>query len=650
MKRFLWLLLFFPLVAVALGGDEQVMAAREAYKNGERVKLDRQLEALHRLPAAHPLEPWVRYWQLRQRLEDDGVDNEGLRAKIAEFLASQGNAYVAEKLRGEWLKTLGKRGRWEIFQRDYPLLVLPDQEIVCYELQARLAVQQDATVLEEARPQWFAGLELAESCLPLMEKLVASGRLGEDDMWERLRRLFEARKLDQVAQVAQYLPARQLPNPKTLASIADKPQRYLEHLQPGGQAGRLEREMVLFAVQRLAKQDAATAATAWKKLEAGFPAGERGYAWGQIALAAARSHLPEARAWYLLAADTPLSDEQLAWLVRAALRAHDWPLVQQAVARMPAQMAAQPDWIYWLARALAAHGRAEEAKALYHRIAEQPNFYGLLASEELNRAILPLPHATPMLREEIEAARDNQGLQRALALIRLDMRIEGVREWNWTLRGMDDRQLLAAAAVANSSEVFDRAISTADRTLVQHDYSLRYPAPFRDLVEPRARGLALDNGWVYGLMRQESRFIFNAKSGVGAKGLMQLMPNTAKWVAKKIGLKSYQPAKVTEMDTNVALGTHYLAMVLASLDHHPLLASAAYNAGPGRARRWRAEVPLEGAIYAETIPFNETRDYVKKVMTNAVYYSALFEGKAQSLKSRLGVIGPRTNSKVDDLP
>jgi soluble lytic murein transglycosylase len=142
-------------------------------------------------------------------------------------------------------------------------------------------------------------------------------------------------------------------------------------------------------------------------------------------------------------------------------------------------------------------------------------------------------------------------------------------------------------------------------------------------------------------MRQESRFVMGAKSSVGAKGLMQLMPATAKWVAKKINLRNFQPARVTEMDTNVTLGTHYMKMVLKSLDNHPVLASAAYNAGPGRARRWRADQPLEGAIYAETIPFPETRDYVKKVMSNAVYYNTLFEGKPQSLKNSLGIVGAR---------
>ena len=216
--------------------------------------------------------------------------------------------------------------------------------------------------------------------------------------------------------------------------------------------------------------------------------------------------------------------------------------------------------------------------------------------------------------------------------------------------GMGDRQLLAAASLARNSNVLDRSISASVRTVMQHDFALRYPAPFRDLVDPQANRLALDHGWVYGLMRQESRFIMDAKSTVGAKGLMQLMPKTARWVAKKIGLKSYQPAKVAEMNTNVTLGTHYLSMVLASLDNQPVLAVAAYNAGPGRARRWRAEQPLEGAIYVETIPFNETRDYVKKVMSNAVYYSALFEDKQLSLKSRIGVVGPRGRVKDEELP
>jgi soluble lytic murein transglycosylase len=217
---------------------------------------------------------------------------------------------------------------------------------------------------------------------------------------------------------------------------------------------------------------------------------------------------------------------------------------------------------------------------------------------------------------------------------------------------MNDRELLAASDIAQRAGVFDRAIAAADRTKSEHDYSLRYLSPFSDQIRPAARNQSLDDAWVYGLMRQESRFVTNAKSTVGASGLMQLMPATAKWVAKKIGLKDFHQGQVNDTDTNVLLGTSYMRMVMEDLDNHPVLASAAYNAGPGRARKWRADMAIEGAVYAETIPFSETRDYVKKVMSNSVYYSALFNGGPQSIKSRLGIIGPRTavDPKAEELP
>lgn len=217
---------------------------------------------------------------------------------------------------------------------------------------------------------------------------------------------------------------------------------------------------------------------------------------------------------------------------------------------------------------------------------------------------------------------------------------------------MNDRQLLAAAELARSNQIWDRVINTADRTRNEHDYSLRFLAPYGDQIRPAARNQSLDDAWVYGLMRQESRFVTSARSNVGASGLMQLMPATAKWVAKKIGLRDFSQSQVNDTQTNVLLGTSYMRLVMENLDNHPVLASAAYNAGPGRAKKWRAERPLEGAIYAETIPFSETRDYVKKVMSNSVYYSALFTGRPDSLKARLGEVAPRSTApfKDNDLP
>ncbi|MDO8932797.1 MAG: transglycosylase SLT domain-containing protein [Rhodocyclaceae bacterium] len=644
MKRLLGILHFVPLMAIANTGDDAFLSAREAYRNGERVRLAKNLDALR----GNELQPWVEYWQLRLKIEDKQTE------AVPDFLTRHSGTYLAEKLRGDWLRLLGKQHEWDVFQQEYPRLTQPDQEVTCYALQARLA-RQDGTALDEARPLWFSLIDMPESCMPLMEQLVAERRLDADDVWERLRRLLEAKKLQPARFFARYLPQGQEPDAKTLDTIVDKPARYLARLPANFAATKLGREMALFALARMARSDPAAAAAQWQPLEDRFSAAERTYAWGQIAWQAALRHQPEALSWYECAAAaspaTALSEEQLAWKARAALRIHDWASVRKTIEQMPTQLAGDPAWVYWLARALAAHDKPQEARALYLKISGQPNFYGNLADEELGRSFsLPLKALPPTI-EEVAQAAANPGLRRALALMRLDLRIEGVREWNWTVRGMDDRQLLAAADFARRQDVFDRAISTADRTLAQHDYGLRYLAPFREYVDPKSRDLALDRGWVYGLMRQESRFVMNANSSVGAKGLMQLMPATAKWVAKKINLQNFKPARVVEMDTNVTLGTHYLKMVLDSLDNHPVLASAAYNAGPGRARRWRADRPLEGAIYAETIPFSETRDYVKKVMCNAIYYSALFEDKPQSLKSRLGIVRAKGGDPVaEDLP
>ena len=208
---------------------------------------------------------------------------------------------------------------------------------------------------------------------------------------------------------------------------------------------------------------------------------------------------------------------------------------------------------------------------------------------------------------------------------------------------MTDRQLMAAAEVARHENILDRVVNTSERTVKEFDFSQRYIAPFEGRVSAQAQQINVDPAWVYGLIRQESRFIMDARSVAGASGLMQLMPATARWVAGKIGMTDFTPAKVKDFDTNTKLGTTYLSMVLSDLGGSQVLASAGYNAGPGRPMLWRSKLDskVEGAIFAETIPFNETRDYVKAVMSNAVYYAALFSGQPQSLKQRLGEIAPQ---------
>jgi soluble lytic murein transglycosylase len=369
-----------------------------------------------------------------------------------------------------------------------------------------------------------------------------------------------------------------------------------------------------------------------------------------VAYEAARRLYPEAVDWYGRARDADLSDEQLAWKARAALRAGDWRMVAGAIDAMSVAAHADPAWTYWYGRSLAQQGKAEGARAYFLKIAGQADFYGLLASEEIAQpAVLPLPTPQPT-EEQVTWARTQPGIVRALELFRLNLRTEGVREWVFTIRNMDDAQLLAAAELARRIELYDRAINTADKTSGLHDFRVRYLAPFRETFSAQAQAFGVEEAWLYGLTRQESRFIANARSSAGAQGLMQLMPATARWVARKIGL-TISPARVIDIDTNVTLGARYLRLVLDDLGH-PVMASAGYNAGPGRARRWRDVKPLEGAIYAESIPFNETRDYVKKVMANTYWYALLLDGRSETLKTRLGTIPAKSASDKfnEDLP
>ncbi|MCU0258331.1 MAG: transglycosylase SLT domain-containing protein, partial [Solirubrobacteraceae bacterium] len=316
-------------------------------------------------------------------------------------------------------------------------------------------------------------------------------------------------------------------------------------------------------------------------------------------------------------------------------------------------------WIYWGARAdlgVAAQGgdgaaRRERAERALETVAGQMSFYGKLAAEDLGRELRLPPAPSRLTPAEREEAAGNPGLARGLRLIAAGLRSEGSREWNFTLRGMDDRQLLAAAQLACDRQVWVRCINTSDRTRREFDVAQRFPTPFRAAVLAQSRRSAVDPAFVYGLIRQESRFITDARSHVGAAGLMQVMPATARLTAKRLGVP-YGPGLLNDQDTNLRLGTGYLRMMLDEFDGSQALAAAAYNAGPGRPRRWRNGPELDPAIWAETIPFAETRDYVKKVLSNAVYYAAILGAEDPlSMRARLGgPIGPRLAAAIEAEP
>ncbi len=611
----------------ATSQDAEFLAAREAFRIGDAVRFERYAKSLD----DYILEPYVAYWRLRLRLENaTPADVQALLARIADVPASS-------SLRADWLKLLGNRQQWDLFDAEFPRLAEEDTELGCFALQSRIRADADGA-LRAARTVWFSGRDLPDSCSALFDALVKRGRLTEDDIWARIRLALEAGNTGVARRVAEYLPANERPDVRTLARIAVNAQAFLDK-KGFNLRTRAGREVVMFAAHRLARTAPQLAAQHWTRLGEQFSETERGYVWGLIASLGAQRHDPDALAWYALAGE--LDDTQLAWKVRAALRAQSWADVPVAVAAMSAQERQNAVWRYWKARALKVRGRIAEAQALFTPLASEFSFYGQLAAEELGVEVRIPAIAYSPGDAEVQVIGARPGIQRALAFYRLDLRYEGNREWIRAIRGFDDRQLLAAAEFARRVELYDRAINTAEQTVQSHDFSLRFLAPYRELIREYAVRQQLDEAWVYGLIRQESRFIVNARSSSGAMGLMQLMPATARWVAGKIGLADYFQGRIGEVRTNINLGTWYMRHMLDLYGGHPVLASAAYNAGPNRARSWRSDAPMEAAIYAETIPVFETRDYVRKVMSNAGYYGQMLGHPPLSLKDRIGMIFPR---------
>jgi soluble lytic murein transglycosylase len=485
----------------------------------------------------------------------------------------------------------------------------------------------------------------------LFAALLARGKLTSQDVWTRFRQAHEAGSYRLAMRLLDGLPANERPAQADVTRVERNP---LQALGKGDfrWPSRAGSELALYALDRAARLDAGSARDAWAKWRARVAEPERKYGNLLVAYHAARQLLPSANAWYRDAEGAAQNEQQRAWRVRAALRVLAWDDVSRAIDAMPEGEAQDPAWRYWKARALAVAGRGEDATRLYGGLATEHHFYGFLAAEALGAAVMPVSEPLQPDAPALAAFGARDDVQRVIRLTALDLRPEAQREWFYVVRALDDDGLLLAAEVARRNGLYDRSINTAERTQRRHDFSLRYPTPYRAEIGAAARDNQIDEAWVYGLARQESRFVADIMSSAGAVGLMQLMPATARWVARQIGRGDYRVSSLDQPELNAQMGNYYLRHVLDRLDGMPVLATAAYNAGPGRAQAWRGAAPMEGAIYAETIPFNETRDYVKKVMSNAMFYQAQLGLPYVTLRERLGVVTPKggNGALIDDVP
>ncbi|NLC36442.1 MAG: transglycosylase SLT domain-containing protein [Alcaligenaceae bacterium] len=617
---------------------EAVIQARAAMQAKQWDRLRSFIPQADRDPV---LGSYVRYWALSQTLQTPSLPiPEG---EIHEFFKHNQDAYLADRLRREWLIAAGRAG-------DYQQVLALAPVVVDNAASRCTVLMAEHMSGRKVRPgDAVDAFEPNASCWSMLDQFYERRVVGWSDLQSMLRASLETTRHANSRRLAAIMfDGAQM---RDYSAIMDNPRKWLQsNSQPARSPARME--LTAIALSRLAYGQQRVENAGWveKNWQDALPKPYMEWVWSQFGLVAALNVELDAARWYRKSGNFSMTDYNHAWQVRAELRqpAINWDYVAQAVRRMSARQAAEPVWVYWYARALSALGNEQAAVEHYRGIAHDLSFYGLLASEELgqHQPLPPMPAA--VTSAELTAARNHAGLQRAVALFELGWRPEAVPEWNFSLRGMDDRQLLAASELAREKHIYDRVVNTSLRTQKEIDLTQRFIAPFSGQVSEKANEISLDPAWVYGVIRQESRFITDARSRVGASGLMQLMPATAKWVAGKIGMKDFHPSKVNEFEVNTILGTNYLRMVLNDLNGSEVLATAGYNAGPRRPVQWRSKLaaPVEGAIFAETIPFTETRIYVKNVMSNAIYYATLFTGQSHSLKERLGTVAPAANRKV----
>lgn len=614
-------------------------SARAAVQNAYRAMQNRQWDLLpgfaYSAKDDHEIGAYPTYWFLRNHINSTrnaaALDSTALN----KFIKDNPNTYMAERLKAEWIIKAAALGDYRTAAALGPVNVSLTQA-QCASIQSQAVMGQRVGIrdaLETFRP--------GDACWSMLQTLNSQGRLSFEQLQPGLR---DAVEYDNKNSARRY--AALVFSPAQLAqydAIMNDPRAWIGR-QSGAAASPLDAELRAIAFSRLARQDREQGINILRSTNL-LSKKDKQWAYAQFGLVSVLNLEDRSDSWYQQSKDVALSDYNAAWRVRAALRQPNinWQRVKDTIEMMNKEQQKETAWVYWHSRALAALGQTSAAQNGYRSLLDHYDFYGQLAREALGQKISWPQQAAPVTAVELAEIKRNSGLQNAVALFGIGAREYATVEWNHAIRGLNDRQLMAAAEWANQVGFYDRTINTSLLTRNSINFKQRFVAPFDGRVTAQARRVGVSPAWVYGLIRQESRFVPVARSGVGASGLMQLMPGTAQLVARKLGVQNYNQSMINDFDTNTLFGTTYLKDILDKQGGSEVLATVGYNAGPNRAVRWRNSLsqPVEGAVFVETIPFTETRLYVKHVLSNAVWYDIKFNnGRPSSLTQRLGIIRP----------
>ena len=627
-------------VSVTHAADEQFNDALQA-ANAGNIGLLQQFQTSMQNDV---LGYYPEYWSLNANLAIQPASN------IVNFAQRYPQSAMAEKLAADYVEEKVKQADFATAQPVLQYVSNADQAESCAVAQVR-AKSGDSLVFAEYKDVWLNTNSQPEPCMGLGRMMLSSPLMTEQDRQQRLWGQLRAGQSGQALATAQTLGMS-----LSLSQLNQIQANPLNYLWSAPKASATDHAYLVFALGRLADSDLNTAISSVQRAAQGTPVQVQkalyrvvGYIGGTTVM---KNNFNREVLDYLDASyGLPFSAEEAEIYARQAIRFSSWESLIRAIDAMSVSQKQEDRWQYWLARASEQRGDAgskRTAQEIFKRLAHGDDYHNLLAKDHLGQSYNNIPNNVQPSNSDIQRLNQDIHFSRAFALRRVNAPDNYInREWNWAVRQAylkhDDGLLLAAAKRATDMGWYDRAIYAADRTENKHNYAYRYAMPHQSYVVSHSRNAGIDPAWAYGLMRQESRFVSHARSHVGAGGLMQIMPDTAKLVARQMG-ETYNPAALTDMNTNIRYGTFYLSMIQSQLSNSPVLATAGYNAGPNRARRWQPDVqPIAADQYTETIPLIETRDYVKHVMTNATHYGVLLGQGAQSIEKRMNVIPLRIN-------
>lgn len=631
-KPVLILLLALPMFApVAAAPDvdwqrQRFLEVHDRIMRGQAVDVETEIAALQ----GYVLAPYLEYFYLQRRLA--AVDKE----RVAAFLTEHQELPVAGQLRGAYLQQLARRGRWRDFEQFYQ--PTSDAELQCHQLRARLergAV--DRSWLKAAEKLWLVGRSQPAACDPVFVELYERDAVSADKVWERVTLLIEGGNVQLAESFRKHLdPARREWLEHWLAGHR-RPRQVLE--RPSFPlVGPFAAQVVTHALRRLGAEDPAAALDFLAHYERGdllSPAQKANTA-RDIALRAAYSQDPRALAWLDALPPGAVTDNVRLWTARMALRTQNWPRLLEAIAALPSKENQTPQWSYWRAHALAATGQQQEAQTEFMLLALERHYYGFLAADRL---ALPynLNHVATAIAAEVQAQVAVQpGIVRAREFFQLGLLPEARREWQAAILRLNRAQQGQAAMLALQWGWYDRAVLTANQAGLSDDLDLRFPTPYRDRVERYSRMHRLDPHVTYAIVRQESAFRPDATSRVGALGLMQMMPQTGRQVAKRLSVEPPSRDGLLDVDTNLKFGSAYLRTMLDQYNGNLVLAAAAYNAGPRRVADWlERNADLPPTVWIEAISFHETREYVKSILAFAAVFNWRLNGESGRLSEYL---------------